>query len=183
MIDEIVQLKEEVEALKSFVHRLLQVGPIAEVDAQKGYRIKLGEELLSPWLPHPETGKTSVPLKKGQLVGVVNPSGDPRQGFLVRGGYGGEHKTPNTNMDANVFEDAGVKVTVVSGELIIEIGGMTHTFSANGFETNVGGMVHTVSGGGVETSGGSVTHDGKNIGSTHTHGGIAKGMDNTKGPN
>src|SRR5690606_40881603 len=47
-------------------------GPVEMIDAQKGYRLRLGgsdeKPFLSPWYPHPETGKTSVPLKKGQIV-------------------------------------------------------------------------------------------------------------------
>src|SRR5690606_30546736 len=98
----------------------LKVGPVEEIDAAKGYRLKLGDgpdgPFLSPWYPHPETGKTSIPLKKGQIVGVMNPSGDMRQGVLFRGGYSGEHSSPNQNMEANVFEDAGVRIEIVSGE-------------------------------------------------------------------
>lgn len=37
--------------------------------------------------------------------------------------------------------------------------------------------------GGLQLTGGAVSHNGKNIGSTHTHGGIAAGAANTAGPN
>ncbi|MCB8835941.1 baseplate assembly protein [Aurantimonas sp. VKM B-3413] len=114
-------LKVELEQLKTLFGNAVHVGPVAALDAEKGYRIRLGgtddEPYLSPWYPHPETGKTSVPLKMGQVVGRVNHAGDPRIGFLLRGGYSDEHPTPNQNMQANVFHDAGVRIEVVDNKL------------------------------------------------------------------
>ncbi|TRL35496.1 baseplate assembly protein [Rhizobium straminoryzae] len=114
----------DVEALRNAFGRMITVGPVEHVDAAKGYRLKLGENpdgspYLSPWLPHPETGKTSIPLEKGQIVGVINPGGDPRQGLLIRGGYSEDHASPNDNMAANVFAAAGVRISVVDGVLHI----------------------------------------------------------------
>ncbi len=114
------------QMLKSAFGNSLKVGPVEVIDPKKGYRLKLGETadgpFLSPWYPHPETGKTSIPLKKGQIVGVINPSGDPRQGMILRGGYSGAHPSPNDDMAANVFEDAGVKITVADGALVLSVG-------------------------------------------------------------
>lgn len=171
MIREFVSLNADVEALKNAFGRLAKVGAVEELDPEKGYRLKLGERpdgrpFLSPWYPHPETGKTSVPLKKGQIVGVLNPSGDPRQGILIRGGYSDEHSSPNKDLLANVFEDAGVRITVADGALVIEAGGVTMKISSAG----------------VAITGGSVKHDGKNIGSSHIHGGVIPGGGNTSGP-
>lgn len=120
MIREFIALSADVEALKNAFGRAIRVGPVALVDKEKGYRLKLGEApdgqpFLSPWYPHPETGKTSVPLKVGQVVGVINPAGDPRQGVLIRGGYSDGQPSPNEDMEANVFEDANVRVEVSGG--------------------------------------------------------------------
>lgn len=171
MIEDIIALRSELEALKNTVARLIQVGTVAVMDAEKGYRIKLGEDadgqpFLSPFYPHPETGKTSVPLKKNQIAVALNPGGDPRQGMLVRGGYSDEHKSPNDDLEANVFEDAGVRVSIKDGALIIK----------------AGAVILTVSGDGLIITGGKVTHDGKNIGSTHIHGGVRQGGNDTKEP-
>ena len=168
---EVAALRQQVEELRSTIANMVRVGPVAEVDAQKGYRLKLGEDsggepYLSPWLPHPETGKTSVPLRKGQIVGQISPNGDARQGFVLRGGYGGDHKTPNTNMDANVFEDAGVRIEIANAALRIEAGGVTFTLSGKG----------------VEIEGGRVKHDSRNIGSSHVHGGVRRGNERTDPP-
>lgn len=124
MISDVAALKAEVEALKDIVSRMIVSAPVEIVDAEKGYRLNLGKANdgsihLSPFYPHPETGKTSVPLKKDQVVTAINPGGDPRQGFLVRGGYSEGHPSPNADMEANVFKDAGVTITIKGGVLHI----------------------------------------------------------------
>ncbi|KTQ95010.1 hypothetical protein NS226_13850 [Aureimonas ureilytica] len=167
----IAELRQLVEEMRSTVANLLRPGTISAVDPEKGYRLKLGQDgeggdWLSPWLPHPETGKTSVPLKVGQVVGLISPNGDMRQGFLLRGGYGGEHKSPSADMDANVFEDAGVRIEVADGGLVITAGKVSVK----------------ISGEGLTVTGGRVTHDGRNIGSGHIHGGIRRGGDRTDPP-
>lgn len=170
MIRELIEMQLDHYMLKGAYADSLKVAPVEVVDAQKGYRLRLGgtdeDPFLSPWYPHPETGKTSVPLKKGQIVGVMNPSGDPRQGIIVRGGYSDGNPNPNENMDANVFEDAGVRITVADGALVIMAGDVTMT----------------ISGAGVSITGGRVEHDGKNIGSTHLHGGVVSGTSRTSEP-
>lgn len=171
MINELIALRAEMEALKNTVSRLIQVGTVEELDAEKGYRLKLGEgedgkPFLSPFYPHPETGKTSVPLKKNQIMVAINPGGDPRQGMLVRGGYSDEHKSPNDDLEANIFEDGGVRISIKGGALVIKAGGVTITISDAG----------------LKVEGGKVTHDGRNIGSSHIHGGVEKGSANTAPP-
>lgn len=136
MIAEMLAMRADIEQLKTAFGNAMKVGAVHEVDASRGYRLRLGgtdqEPYLSPFYPHPETGKTSVPLKVGQVVGVVNPTGDPRQGFLVRGGYSDSHASPNEDMAANVFEDAGVRVTVGGGALTITAGGSSVVISDAG---------------------------------------------------
>lgn len=123
MISDFVAMRLDIEMLKTAFGNSLKVGPVEVIDAQKGYRLRLGgsdaDPFLSPWYPHPETGKTSLPLKKGQIVGVVNPSGDPRQGLMFRGGYSDANPSPNDNMDANVFEDAGVRIEIRDGVVYV----------------------------------------------------------------
>ena len=170
MFGALIDLIADVEHLKTAFGNALKVGPVEVIDADKGYRLKLGDgpdgPFLSPWLPHPETGKTSIPLMKGQIVGVVNPSGDMRQGLVFRGGYSGEHKSPNSDMGANVFDDAGVRIEVADGALLITAGSVTYSFSPSG----------------LSVVGGRVEHDGKNIGSDHIHGGVKSGGDVTDAP-
>ncbi|MBB3937932.1 phage baseplate assembly protein V [Aureimonas phyllosphaerae] len=166
-----VALKTELERMRSAMANMVRVGPVHAVDAKRGYRLKLGQDaegqpFLSPWLPHPETGKTSVPLKVGQIVGVVSANGDLRQGAMFRGGYSEANASPNDDMAANVFEDAGVRVEIGGGELRLIIGGVTWTFS----------------GAGEAQAGGQKTHDDLNVGSTHRHTGVVVGGALTEGP-
>lgn len=127
MIREFVSLYADVQALKNAFGRTFRVGPVEDVHPEKGYRISYGEvdgkPFLSPWIAHPETGKTSEPLKKGQIVGVLAVAGDPRQSLLIRGGYSDEHASPNTDMDANVFADGDVRITVKGGQITLAASG------------------------------------------------------------
>jgi hypothetical protein len=70
LTDNLLAMSADLAMLKSAFGNSLKVGPIEEVDPAKGYRAKWGEidgkPYLSPWIPHPESGKTSVPLRKGR---------------------------------------------------------------------------------------------------------------------
>lgn len=182
-----VALKAELERMRSSMANMVRVGPVHAVDAKRGYRLKLGQDadgqpFLSPWLPHPETGKTSVPLKVGQIVGVVSANGDLRQGAMFRGGYSDANASPNDDMAANVFEDAGVRVEVKAGQLIVTIDDAVLTLSGQGIREVVGGVEHLISSDGLRTTGGAITHDGRNIGSDHVHKGVVKGGALTEEP-
>ncbi|MFN4098152.1 MAG: hypothetical protein ACK4GT_00110 [Pararhodobacter sp.] len=150
MTSPIVGMKADIEMLKTAFGNAMKVGPVEELDARKGYRIKLGDgpdgPYLSPWYPHPESGgatKTWAPLSKGQVVGMINPTGDPRQGILVRGGFSGENGPPSEDIEANIFTFGGVSLTVKGGKLTIE--------------------------GDVQINGASLRHNEKEVGDTHRH--------------
>lgn len=170
-MDSFVKAAVDHEMLKSQFGQSMKVGPVTHVDAKKGYRIRLGDDgeggdFLSPWIPHPETSKTSVPLKVGQMVGIMAPSGDLRQGLLIRGGYSKDHETPNEDMNANVFKDAGVEGRIADGKLLVTVGGVTVSISADGFKV----------------VGGKVEHNDKDIGDTHKHGKVTPGPSPTDVP-
>ncbi len=163
MIDAFLGLKIDVEMLKTAFGNALKVGPVEDVDAEKGYRLKLGEgpdgPFLSPWYPHPESGGatgTWAPLSKGQIVGVINPGGDPRQGVLIRGGFSGDNPPISQSLDENRFQFGGVTITIAGGKLTID--------------------------GDVQINGSSLRHNAKNVGDTHLHGGIVPGGSDTDVP-
>lgn len=182
MIDVIVGLRADIEMLKTAFGAALKVGPVEEIDPQKGYRLNLGEgsngqPFLSPWYPHPESGgQTSswVPLSKGQIVGVVNPTGDPRQGVMFRGGFGGANGPPSADLAANVLRAFGITLSMKNGVLSVrgdvEIEG---DVEITGDQTVQGD---------VDFSDGHVRHNGANIGDTHVHGGVMPGGSDTAGP-
>lgn len=137
MIRELLAMKADLEELKTSFGAALRVGPVAVVDAQKGFRVKWGEgedgPFLSPWYPHPESGgatSTWAPLSEGQIVGILNPDGDPRQGILVRGGFSGLNPPPSQDLSENVFAFGGVRIEIKEGGTVIvhaqkiELGGL-----------------------------------------------------------
>lgn len=132
MISEIIAQRADIEQLKTLFGRALRVGPVAVVDPEKGFRIKLGdgadgEPFLSPYYPHPESGgatSTWVPLSEGQIVGVINPGGDPRRGILLRGGFSDANPPPSNSLSENVFAFGGVKLTISdNGSLVVDAPG------------------------------------------------------------
>ncbi|MCG6115102.1 MAG: baseplate assembly protein [Mesorhizobium sp.] len=150
MVSPIVAMKADLEMLKTAFGNSMKVGPVEEVDARRGYRLKLGEgpdgPYLSPWYPHPESGgatKSWAPLSKGQIVGVINPTGDPRQGVLLRAGFSGENAQPSEDLAANVLSFGGVTLTLSGGRLTID--------------------------GDVQINGLSLKHNAREVGDTHRH--------------
>jgi len=173
MSDVIGQLRRDLEDLRRMVAQLLMRGVVRERDSEKGYRVSLGKddegnELLSPWIPHPENGKTSVPLKVGQPVAIASAGGDLRQAGLIPVGYSDDHPTPNQNLDANVFDDAGVRVEVVDSEALI-VG-----------DVKIIGNVTII--GNTDFLEGYVKSSGKKIDHSHRHSEVIKGPDKTGTP-
>jgi phage baseplate assembly protein gpV len=151
MYDILVGMKSDIESLKTNFGNMLKVGPVSHVDAKKGYRVNMGlgtdgNPMLSPWYPHPESGGSTQswsPLTVGQIVGILHPIGDHRQGILLRAGFSDKNPQPSEDMDANVLKAHGVTMTMKGGKLKIE--------------------------GNVEFVGGYVKHNGHAIDDTHKH--------------
>ncbi|NMG39810.1 baseplate assembly protein [Chelativorans sp. ZYF759] len=162
MASVVAEIKADVEMLKTAFGNSLKVGPVEEVDAQKGYRLKLGEgpdgPYLSPWYPHPESGgatKSWAPLSKGQIVGVINPTGDPRQGILLRAGFSGQDGAPSSDLAENVLQFGGVTLSIKDGVLTIH--------------------------GDVQINGSMLRHNDRNVGDDHVHTDVKPGG-GTSGP-
>lgn len=163
MIEAIIDMQVDIEMLKTAFGNSLRVGPIEEIDAKKGFRLKYGDSpngpWLSPWHPHPESGGatgTWFPLSKGQVVGVINPAGDPRQGVLLRGGFSGVNPPISENLGENKYTFGGVTITIAAGKITIE--------------------------GDVQINGSSLRHNEKNVGDSHIHGGVIPGAADTDVP-
>ncbi|MCF1502911.1 baseplate assembly protein [Afifella sp. H1R] len=128
MTSQLAQTIIDLEILKTSFGNALKVGPVEEVDAVKGYRLNLGtgsdgKPFLSPWYPHPESGGQSaswMPLSKGQIVGVINPTGDPRQGVLLRGGFSDQNPPPSADLAANILKAFGITVSMKDGVLTVD---------------------------------------------------------------
>lgn len=157
MFDVLIGMKVDLEMLKTAFGNSIKVGPVEMVDAKKGFRLKLGEApdgspFLSPWYPHPESGGatgTWAPPSKGQVVGVINPGGDPRQGLLIRGGFSGINPPISESLAENKFQFGGVTITIANGKVTIDAD--------------------------VQVNGSSLRHNDKDVGDTHKHLGVMPG--------
>ncbi|GGF38242.1 hypothetical protein GCM10011321_31500 [Youhaiella tibetensis] len=145
MINHFIELKADIESLKTAFGAALRVGAVAAVDAKKGFRVKWGEDgdgrpFLSPWYPHPESGgatSTWMPLSEGQIVGIMNPGGDPRQGVLLRGGFSDVNPPPSQSLDENVIAFGSVRLTLHrDGRIVVDAGGPV---TINSPEIHLGG--------------------------------------------
>lgn len=170
MIEEIIRQRVELERLRAAVTRSIKIGRVAEVDPAKGYRVDFGKgsngaPFLSPWLPHPESGGQSqswVPLSEGQVVGVLAPAGDLRQGVIMRAGFSDENDAPSQDLASNVFKAFGLELSLKDGRLEI-VGDFTVRGDVTFFD-------------------GRVEHNGVNIGEDHKHRDVTTGSDQTGEP-
>lgn len=181
MFDFLTGLKIDLEMIKTRFGELIRIGPVEEIDPVKGYRIKLadGEDgsFLSPWLPHPESGGQSsswMPLSKGQVVGILSPNGDMRQGVLLRSGFTEQNQPPSADLLANILKAFGITITMKDGTLTVE--GDVKIIG----NVEIEGDLKVT--GNVDFYSGHVKHNDTNIGDDHVHGGIVKGADDTLGP-
>lgn len=181
MIDILTGLRIDLEMLKTRFAEMIRVGPIEEIDAVKGYRIKLADgddgPVLSPWLPHPESGGQSsswMPLSKGQVVGILSPNGDLRQGVLLRSGFTYSNQPPSEDLEANVLKAFGITITMKGGTVKVE-----GDVKISGNVEIEGDLKVT---GKVDFHDGHVRHNGTNIGDDHVHGGVVPGAAKTQGP-
>lgn len=171
MIREFADLARRMAELERRMAASGRFGTVAEVDAARGLiRIDLGDGMLSPWVPYVQTAgalKVHSPPSIGQQMILVAPSGETSQGYATALSFGGGNGSPSTADDEHVATFGAVRMALTADSLAVSIGGVTLA----------------ISGAGVAITGGTVTHDGKNIGSTHTHGGVDRGTANTNPPN
>lgn len=131
LLQEVVALRVELSETRTAMRNMVRTGTVAQRDPEKGYRLDWGkddkgETILSPWYPHPESGgaaKSWMPLSEGQIVTAINPGGDFRQGFLVRGGFSDQNPRPAFELTQNGFTFGDVRVEVADGSLKITVGG------------------------------------------------------------
>lgn len=158
-------------------------GPVAEVDPKAGtVRIRLNEEgaeepFLSPPIPYAQMAgalKVHAPPSVGQQMTIISGAGDFRQGLAVPMTWSNKNASPSDKGDENVLTFGSVKIEMRGEEIVVTV--PTLKFDCDGVTVEV-------SGSGVTINGGRVEHDGKNIGSSHTHGGIERGGSDTNPPN
>jgi phage baseplate assembly protein gpV len=167
-VRELVELASRVADLERRFSGVMRHGTVEEVDPGKQIvRVKFGEDkdgkpFLSPWVPYAQIAgalKVHTPPTKGQQMTTMSPTGDWMQAVALPMHWSDQNPSPSSNGDENVLTYGNVRITV-KDDLV---------------QINVGGVSVNISSDGVAITGGKVTHDGKNIGSTHIHGGVVPG--------
>ena len=174
---DLAELVGRVAELERRVFGMMRHGTVAQVDAAKGLvRLKMGEAtagagqtFLGPWVPYAQQAgalKAHTPPSVGQQFTMMAPAGDWRQAVAVPFTWSEQEAAPSQAADENVVTYGDATITLKADRLTVAFGGVTFK----------------ISGEGVEITGGHVRHDGKNIGSTHIHGGVVSGGGTTSVP-
>lgn len=155
-----------------------RTGVVTEIDAANGLaRVQLTEgesPMVTGWIPwvEPAAGanKTHNPPSVGQQVEIKSESGDLHDATIQGSLNSASNGRPSGAGDEAVLLSVGFASIKATG------GGSSIVFT-------VGGYSLTLSAAGAVNTGGALSHDGKDIGATHTHGGVAVGLADTKTPN
>ena len=181
---------------------MIRVGVVTQVDAANTRaKMKVGG-LDTDWLPWGVARAGGTRTASAPTVGeqrlVFSPYGDTGQAVIGQAIYQDDHAAPTATADEDVtvYPD-GTRVSYrsdtntlqidVSGDAKVIVNCKQATVRAETSvtldtpETSLTGNL-TVAGN-ATFSGSSVTHGGKNIGKTHTHGGVQSGPASTAVPN
>jgi len=121
-------------------------------------------------------GFASSPVKGAKGLLLPSPA-DPEVAFVL-GLESPGHRPADIPAGGIALYDAAGNVTkYVMGD------GVTVDVAGSAYVIRKGGVSFTISADGVAIEGGQVTHNGKNIGDTHTHGGVLTGSASTSVPN
>lgn len=183
-IRELVELASRVAELERRFSGTMRHGTVEEVDPGKQIvRMNFGKDVdgkpfLSPWVPYAQIAgalKVHTPPSKGQQFTMLSPTGDWQQAVALPMTWSDQNKSPSSNGDENVLTYGNVKATIKDDLTQVDVGGTVLEVTSGHVKITVGGVTVEISGEGVAITGGKVTHDGKNIGSTHIHGGVVPG--------
>lgn len=171
----IAEMQRQIAELNRRQANMMRSGKVLEVDAaNQRVKVDIGDEgnpMPSPWIRWSERAgarKTWNPPSVGELMTVISPSGEiSAKSLAIHGGFTDDNPAPSADGDATVYT----------------LGALTVTITGTGILASIGGVTVDLTGAGLATLGGDITHDGKNIGATHTHGGITVGSDDTAPPN
>lgn len=183
-IRELVELASRVAELERRFSGTMRHGTVEEVDAAwQLVRLNFGRDVdgkpfLSPWVPYAQIAgalKVHTPPSKGQQFTLLSPTGDWQQAVALPMTWSDQNKSPSYNGDENVLTYGNVRATIKDDLMQVHVGGTEFEITSSHVKITVAGVCVEVTDSGVAITGGKVSHDGKNIGSTHIHGGVVPG--------
>ena len=151
--------------------RMFRPGVVTDYDASKHlYRQQIGidensQPIKSPWRPygqHAGTLNQHIPLSIGQQMLMISPDGDLEQGIGFPFGWSNANPAPSSDAKTIAGSFGGVSWTITGGVVAVT-GGLTVK-------------------GDVKASSGVFQHNSHDVGSTHKHGGVQAGSDDTDVP-
>ncbi|KAB2752274.1 phage baseplate protein [Brucella anthropi] len=167
IVRELLSLRKSIDDLERRLSASHMTGKVIAVDGDR-VRLELqpedsrtGKPFLSPWVQVQEaagsTG-THFPVAIGDPIRLFSPNGElGSQSIAIRDGYTEDAKNPAKN-----------------GELVIAYGGCALRFENGVAVIEADDIIHKSK---------NLKHNEKNIGDTHTHGGVERGGSNTREPN
>ena len=123
----------------------------------------------------PDANRFHTPPSKGQQFTALSPNGDWQQAVALPMTWSDQNQSPSSNGDENVLTYGNVTATIKDGLCEVVVGAASLKLTSAAVTIKVGGVNVEITDSGVAITGGKVTHDGKNIGSTHLHGGVVPG--------
>lgn len=167
IVRELLSLRKSIDDLERRLSASHMTGKVVAVDGDR-VRLELqpedsrtGKPFLSPWVQVQEAaGSTSThfPVAIGDPIRLFSPNGElGSQSIAIRDGYTEDAKNPAKN-----------------GELVIAYGGCALRFENGVAVIEADDIIHKSK---------NLKHNEKNIGDTHTHGGVERGGSNTREPN
>lgn len=171
-------LARRVADLERRLRSQTRVGKVVEVDAAEGVaRVQINDAdqpFVTGWIPWEEpaagANKTHNPPSEGQQVRIFSETGDLADASI----QGSLNSTANGRPSG--AGDEYILLSVGPASIRAIGGGSAIVFT-------VGGYSLTLSASGAVNTGGALSHDGKDIGKTHTHGGVSPGSASTSVPN
>ncbi len=101
-------LSFQIAELHRKIAGVVQVGTVKSFDAQKGAVLDVGYETHNvPVAWHSGSGADWAPLKVGQQVTMLCPSGDPANGFVLPGGFHDQNPAPSTDAGTDIRAQRG----------------------------------------------------------------------------
>ncbi|SCM79970.1 Phage P2 baseplate assembly protein gpV [uncultured Pleomorphomonas sp.] len=171
LLERIELLERTIEDLRVGQNNLVREARVLSVDTEKKVAVVEAQGLESvevPWVTQAGTVLDWEPPKAGQRMLLVSPGGNVGRAVLLPGGYTDDATHPSS--DGNGFGRiiGGTKIFGTATTYDIETG--TFRIKAN-----------VVIDGDITTTG-SIINNGVPVDSTHVHGGVVTGTDDTKTP-